>query len=126
MQQGLLEAGSVGNVAVLIDGPSRDFIIALKTDIGTAVVALSPEDALRLGILLVRETGRRRVFHVPQPTEGSHANDDFNRSSDSPGLDPDVPDTGSEGRSGAEGGRSGNNEGADDGWKPSLSAKSTG
>ena len=113
-KNGMFEVGSVEGLNVLIDGPSRDFVLAFRTDFGTVVKALRPEEALRLGVLLIRETGRRRVFHPTQPAiqpeEDQHASDDSGDSSGGvgePSVGPRRHDAGELAGDGLQGGNSG-------------------
>jgi len=52
---------TVGPISLYLDEESRDIVLAIKTDIGVVSTSLMVEQATRLGIELIRESGKRYV-----------------------------------------------------------------
>jgi hypothetical protein len=75
----------VGPITIYLDPETHDIVLAVSTDIGKVAASITPEQALRLGVELIRESGKRHTFKQEPKNEKPSSSDD---SDPSDGLGP--------------------------------------
>ncbi len=76
----------VEDVEIHRDEASHDIVLGIRTDLGLVGKELTPEEALHLGIALIRESGKRYVFK-----EKTDAKNKTNTQPDTAADSPDSP-----------------------------------
>ncbi|MHC4686098.1 MAG: hypothetical protein ACYTEW_17535 [Planctomycetota bacterium] len=66
---GKIHLETIGAITLFLDQNSRDIILAIQTDIGTVSVGITQERAKELGVILIRESGKRYIFQPAKKVE---------------------------------------------------------